>query len=163
PGRPVISAVTFMSGTRHEDTHVEYILDTETWLGPFGETPYELVEEVAALIVESELKARALRDLRPAQGSQLIFHATVHARRAARLAPRRPSRGGGGAGRPGHFRLRRRGGGQGGRGRGGRRAGGGPGGDERPRDTAREPPLPVDARGRRGAATHGDRAHHRRA
>ena len=37
-----------MSGTRHEDTHVEYILDTETWLGPYGETPYELVEEVAA-------------------------------------------------------------------------------------------------------------------
>ncbi len=41
PGRRVISAVTFMSGTRHSDTHVEYILDTETWLGPYGETPYE--------------------------------------------------------------------------------------------------------------------------
>ena len=27
--------VTFMSGTRHDDTHVEYILDTETWLGPY--------------------------------------------------------------------------------------------------------------------------------
>ena len=39
PGRRVISAVTFMSGTRHADTHVEYILDTETWLGPYGETP----------------------------------------------------------------------------------------------------------------------------
>jgi 2-dehydropantoate 2-reductase len=79
PDRPVISAVTFMSGTRHEDTHVEYILDTETWLGPFGETPYELVEEVAALIVESQLKARAFRDLRPAQWSKLIFNATVNA------------------------------------------------------------------------------------
>ena len=33
---PLISAVTFMSGTRHEDTLVEYILDTETWLGPFS-------------------------------------------------------------------------------------------------------------------------------
>ena len=32
---PIISAVTFMSGTRHSDTHVEYILDTETWLGPY--------------------------------------------------------------------------------------------------------------------------------
>jgi len=79
PGRRVISAVTFMSGTRHEDTHVEYILDTETWLGPYGETPYELVEEIAALIVESELKARAFRDLRPAQWSKLIFNATVNA------------------------------------------------------------------------------------
>jgi 2-dehydropantoate 2-reductase len=79
PGRRVISAVTFMSGTRHDDAHVEYILDTETWLGPYGETPYELVEEVAALIVESGLKARAFRDLRPAQWSKLVFNATVNA------------------------------------------------------------------------------------
>ena len=35
---PLLSAVTFMSGTRHEDTHVEYILDTETWLGPYEGT-----------------------------------------------------------------------------------------------------------------------------
>ena len=42
---PIISAVTFMSGTRHDDTHVEYILDTETWLGPYEDTPYETVEE----------------------------------------------------------------------------------------------------------------------
>jgi 2-dehydropantoate 2-reductase len=79
PGRRVISAVTFMSGTRHEDTHVEYILDTETWLGPYGETAYALVEEVAALIVESGLKARAFEDLRPAQWSKLIFNSTVNA------------------------------------------------------------------------------------
>ena len=38
-GWPLVSAVTFMSGTRHADTHVEYILDTETWLGPYEETP----------------------------------------------------------------------------------------------------------------------------
>jgi 2-dehydropantoate 2-reductase len=79
PGRRVISAVTFMSGTRHSDTHVEYILDTETWLGPYGETPYELVKDVAAAIVASGLKARAFGDLRPAQWSKLIFNATVNA------------------------------------------------------------------------------------
>ena len=33
---PVISGVTFMSGTRHSDTHVEYELDTATWMGPLG-------------------------------------------------------------------------------------------------------------------------------
>jgi 2-dehydropantoate 2-reductase len=77
-GWPLISAVTFMSGTRHEDTHVEYILDTETWLGPYGETPFALVEETAALIVESGLKARAFDDLRPAQWSKLIFNSTVN-------------------------------------------------------------------------------------
>ena len=79
PGRRVISAVTFMSGTRHSDTHVEYILDTETWLGPYGETPFELVDETAQLIVESGLKASAFPDLRPAQWSKLIFNATVNA------------------------------------------------------------------------------------
>jgi 2-dehydropantoate 2-reductase len=78
-GRRVISAVTFMSGTRHSDTHVEYILDTETWLGPYGETPQELVEDVAATIVASGLKAHAFDDLRPAQWSKLIFNATVNA------------------------------------------------------------------------------------
>jgi 2-dehydropantoate 2-reductase len=90
PGRRVVSAVTFMSGTRHSDTHVEYILDTETWLGPYGDTPYELVEETAGLIVESGLKARAFRDLRPAQWSKLIFNATVNAVAALTGLPHDP-------------------------------------------------------------------------
>ena len=75
----LVSAVTFMSGTRHADTHVEYILDTETWLGPDRGTPYEVVDETARLIVDSGLKARPFRDLRPAQWSKLIFNATVNA------------------------------------------------------------------------------------
>ena len=75
---PSVSGVTFMSGTRHADTHVEYILDTETWLGPYAETPFELAEEVSGLIVASGLEARAFRDLRPAQWSKLIFNATVN-------------------------------------------------------------------------------------
>jgi 2-dehydropantoate 2-reductase len=74
----LVSAVTFMSGTRHADTHVEYILDTETWLGPYGDTPYPVVEEIAGLLVGSELKARAFEDLRPAQWSKLIFNSTVN-------------------------------------------------------------------------------------
>jgi 2-dehydropantoate 2-reductase len=75
---PLISAVTFMSGNRHGDAHVEYILDTETWLGPYEETPFEVVERVADLLVRSGLKARAFRDLQPAQWSKLIFNATVN-------------------------------------------------------------------------------------
>jgi 2-dehydropantoate 2-reductase len=90
PGRRVISAVTFMSGTRHSDAHVEYILDTETWLGPYGETPYDLVEEVAATIVESGLNARAFTDLLPAQWSKLIFNATVNAVAALTGLPHDP-------------------------------------------------------------------------
>jgi 2-dehydropantoate 2-reductase len=75
---PILSAVTFMSGTRHEDTHVEYILDTETWIGPHTAT-FERAEATAALIRSSGLKARAFDDLRPAQWSKLIFNATVNA------------------------------------------------------------------------------------
>jgi 2-dehydropantoate 2-reductase len=75
---PIVSGVTFMSGTRHSDTHVEYILDTETWLGPFEGTPFEVVQDIASTIVAAGLKAEALPDLRPAQWSKLIFNAAVN-------------------------------------------------------------------------------------
>jgi 2-dehydropantoate 2-reductase len=75
----LVSAVTFMSGTKHSDTHVEYILDTETWLGPYEDTPFARVEEIAALLDRAGLKVEALPDLRPAQWSKLIFNATVNA------------------------------------------------------------------------------------
>jgi 2-dehydropantoate 2-reductase len=76
---PLLSAVTFMSGVRHADTHVEYELDTETWLGPFaGTATYEQAQEVEALLVAAGLHARAFPDLRPAQWSKLIFNATVN-------------------------------------------------------------------------------------
>jgi 2-dehydropantoate 2-reductase len=87
---PLISSVTFMSGTRHDDTHVEYILDTATWLGPYGETPVARVREVAELIVSSGLKAEAFEDLRPAQWSKLIFNATVNAVAALTGLPHDP-------------------------------------------------------------------------
>jgi 2-dehydropantoate 2-reductase len=86
----LISAVTFMSGTRHEDTHVEYILDTETWLGPYSGAPQNLVEETAALLVQSGLKARAFDDLRPAQWSKLIFNSTVNSVAALTGLPHDP-------------------------------------------------------------------------
>lgn len=75
---PLISAITFMSGTRHSDTEVEHVLDTPTWLGPYDGTPFACVQEAAALIVSSGLEAEAFDDLRPAQWSKLIFNATVN-------------------------------------------------------------------------------------
>jgi 2-dehydropantoate 2-reductase len=75
---PLVSGVTFMSGTKHSDTHVEYILDTETWIGPYEGTPFARVEEIAELLAAAELKVEALPDLRPAQWSKLIFNATVN-------------------------------------------------------------------------------------
>jgi 2-dehydropantoate 2-reductase len=75
---PLLSSVTFMSGTRHGDTQVEYILDTATWIGPYRGTTRADAQRVADLIVESGLKAEAFDDLRPAQWSKLIFNATVN-------------------------------------------------------------------------------------
>jgi 2-dehydropantoate 2-reductase len=76
----IIRATTFMSGTRHSDTHVQMELDTATWMGPFEPTkmPFALVEGAAALIVKGGLKAEALEDARPAQWSKLIFNASVN-------------------------------------------------------------------------------------
>lgn len=77
---PLISSVTFMSGTRHCDTHVEYELDTATWLGPWAptRTPMAVVEAVARLINGSGLRAQAFADLVPAQWSKLIFNSAVN-------------------------------------------------------------------------------------
>jgi 2-dehydropantoate 2-reductase len=73
-----LTAVTFMSGTRHADTHVEYVLDTATWIGPSRGTTAADAQGVADLIVAAGLKAEAFDDLRPAQWSKLIFNATVN-------------------------------------------------------------------------------------
>jgi 2-dehydropantoate 2-reductase len=75
---PLLSAVTFMSGTRHGDAHVEYVLDTATWIGPYRATTPADARTVAELIVASGLEAEAFDDLRPAQWSKLIFNATVN-------------------------------------------------------------------------------------
>ncbi|HZQ88424.1 MAG TPA: 2-dehydropantoate 2-reductase [Gaiellaceae bacterium] len=75
---PLLSSVTFMSGTRHDDAHVQYVLDTATWIGPYRGTTAADAERVAELIRSSGLKAEAFDDLRPAQWSKLIFNATVN-------------------------------------------------------------------------------------
>jgi 2-dehydropantoate 2-reductase len=75
---PLLSAVTFMSGTRHGDAHVEYVLDTATWIGPYRGTTEADARRTAELIVTSGLEAEAFPDLRPAQWSKLVFNATVN-------------------------------------------------------------------------------------
>lgn len=88
----VLRGTTFMSGTRHDDTHVQYELDTATWLGPFEprSTSYAVAEEVAALINDSGLKAEPLPDARPAQWSKLIFNASVNGVSALTGLPHSP-------------------------------------------------------------------------
>jgi 2-dehydropantoate 2-reductase len=89
-GWPILSSVTFMSGTRHGDTHVEYILDTATWIGPGRGTVPADAEWAAELIRSSGLKADAFDDLRPAQWSKLIFNATVNTVAALTGLPHEP-------------------------------------------------------------------------
>ena len=77
---PIISAVTFMSGTRHSDVHVEYELDTATWMGPWAQTNanFEAVKQFRELIQDAGLIAEAFPDLLPAQWSKLIFNSVVN-------------------------------------------------------------------------------------
>jgi len=88
----IIRGTTFMSGTRHSDTHVQYELDMATWMGPFEprHTPFSLVKEAADLIVAGGLKAEALPDARPAQWSKLIFNASFNAVSALTGLPHSP-------------------------------------------------------------------------
>lgn len=88
----VIRGTTFMSGTKHSDTHVQYELDTATWLGPFEprQTPHAVVQNAADLINASGLKGEALRDARPAQWSKLIFNASVNGVSALTGLPHSP-------------------------------------------------------------------------
>ena len=88
----IIRGATFMSGTRHSDTLVQYELDTATWMGPFEprHTPFSLVQEAAELIVASGLKAEAMPDARPAQWSKLIFNASVNGASALTGLPHSP-------------------------------------------------------------------------
>jgi 2-dehydropantoate 2-reductase len=88
----VIRGTTFMSGTRHTDTHVQYELDTPTWIGPFEPTgtPYSVVEEAADLLLAAGLKAQALEDAKPAQWSKLIFNSSVNGVSALTGLPHSP-------------------------------------------------------------------------
>ena len=88
----VIRGTTFMSGTKHSDTHVQYELDTATWIGPFepSGTSFETVTQAADLIVSSGLRAEALKDARPAQWSKLIFNASVNGVSALTGLPHSP-------------------------------------------------------------------------
>src|SRR5438552_8266461 len=88
----IIRGTTFMSGTRHSDTHVQYELDTATWLGPFEprSTPIPVVREAAERIIAGGLKAEALEDARPAQWSKLIFNSSVNGVSALTGLPHSP-------------------------------------------------------------------------
>src|SRR6266436_5784155 len=88
----IIRGTTFMSGTRHSDTHVQFELDTATWMGPFEprHTPVAVVKEAAELIITGGLKAEALQDARPAQWSKLIFNASVNGVSALTGLPHSP-------------------------------------------------------------------------
>ncbi len=91
---PVISGLTFMSGVRKSDVHVDYELDTPTWIGPWDKEAdqpgYEYIQQVEALINRSGLICEAYEDLRPVQWSKLIFNSAVNAIGAVTDTPHAP-------------------------------------------------------------------------
>ncbi len=97
---PIIAGLTFMSGVRQSDTHVEYELDTPTWIGPYqqqegdkeADNPgYPFIKQVEELINRSGLICEAYKDLRPVQWSKLVFNSTVNAIGAVTDLPHVPS------------------------------------------------------------------------
>lgn len=91
---PIISGLTFMSGVRKSDVHVDYELDTPTWIGPWDrETDrpgYGYIQQVEAMINRSGLICEAYEDLRPVQWSKLIFNSSVNAIGAVTNTPHTP-------------------------------------------------------------------------
>ena len=91
---PIISGLTFMSGVRRSDTHVDYELDTPTWIGPWDaevdQPGYAYIKQVEELIVRSGLICEAYEDLRPVQWSKLIFNSAVNAIGAVTNTPHVP-------------------------------------------------------------------------
>ena len=91
---PIISGLTFMSGVRKSDCHVDYELDTPTWIGPWDtETDrpgYAYIQQVDELINRSGLICEAYEDLRPVQWSKLIFNSAVNAIGAVTDTPHVP-------------------------------------------------------------------------
>ncbi len=91
---PIIAGLTFMSGVRKSDTHVDYELDTPTWIGPWDaeadQPGYHYIKQVEELISRSGLICEAYEDLRPVQWSKLIFNSAVNAIGAVTNTPHVP-------------------------------------------------------------------------
>ncbi len=91
---PIIAGLTFMSGVRKSDCHVDYELDTPTWIGPWDEEAdrpgYEFIQQVEDLINRAGLICEAYEDLRPVQWSKLIFNSAVNAIGAVTNTPHGP-------------------------------------------------------------------------
>ncbi len=91
---PIIAGLTFMSGVRKSDCHVDYELDTPTWIGPWDEDASRpgdaYIKQVEALINRSGLICEAYEDLRPVQWSKLIFNSAVNAIGAVTNTPHAP-------------------------------------------------------------------------
>lgn len=91
---PIISGLTFMSGVKQSDSHVDYELDTPTWIGPWDLEPdrpgFEVIQQVEQLIRSAGLLCEGYRDLRPVQWSKLIFNSAVNAIGAVTDTPHAP-------------------------------------------------------------------------
>ncbi|MCI0349148.1 MAG: ketopantoate reductase family protein [Acidobacteriales bacterium] len=73
----VIRGTTFPAGHLVEPGHVGYDIKGDTWIGPFepSNTPYKMVEDLAAILTRAGMNTIAMHDARGAQWTKLIFNA----------------------------------------------------------------------------------------
>lgn len=76
----VIRGTTFPAGHPIAPGHIGFDIKGDTWIGPFepANTPYNRVEELAAIITRSGMNTIGLRDARGAQWTKLIFNAATN-------------------------------------------------------------------------------------
>ena len=58
----LLAPLVLRERVRRGDRHVEYELDTATWLGPYAgtATPFEVVQEIEQLLLDAELAAACM-------------------------------------------------------------------------------------------------------
>jgi 2-dehydropantoate 2-reductase len=76
----VIRGTIFPAGHPIAPGHIGFDIKGDTWIGPFepANTPYNRVEELAAIITRSGMNTIGLRDARGAQWTKLIFNAATN-------------------------------------------------------------------------------------
>jgi 2-dehydropantoate 2-reductase len=76
----VIRGVTTMAAHLVAPGHAGFEFYSDLWIGPFepSGTPYDRVEELAAILKKAGLRVVPLRDARGAQWTKLVFNAAVN-------------------------------------------------------------------------------------
>jgi len=74
----VIRGTTFPAGKILEPGHVQWDVKGDTTFGPFGDTPFEAVQQLADACTRGGMPAHAVEDARGPQWRKVIFNASTN-------------------------------------------------------------------------------------